>query len=132
MLDPDEYLPPNTFSWCENALEAVGVHGTIRFQDTTAEHEAVHIFAYQYLRQRIQLLHHTENPFLTLCTVPTGAYTWQPVIQQEGIVIVPDIGDEFPPLELEEDDREDENDAVDAVDQDVDDLDSSDTEEEVG
>lgn len=85
MLDLNEYLPAETKKWCDEKLAVFGHQYTqVNASEYFPDGSRVHCKVYLQLREAVNFhIASGMEPHLSLCTRPTGAWSWSPEIQQD-------------------------------------------------
>jgi len=81
LLDPEEYLPPESMNICTAALNAtdlMSASGEIDYYRTYIDGIPVHQITYLYLRKYLQNYITTTGRVPPVCQSPQGAYAWSP------------------------------------------------------
>jgi hypothetical protein len=77
LLDPEEYLPPESMNICTAALDATNLmsaSGEIDYYGTYIDGILVHQITYLYLRNYLQNYITTTGWIPPMCQSPQGAY----------------------------------------------------------
>lgn len=94
-VDLNTYLPLETKNWCDEKLAAFG-HQYTRVNAGEYFPDGSRVHCQVYLKLREALNTHIASglePHLSLCTKPTGAWDWNPELQQDITAIRREPGD---------------------------------------
>jgi hypothetical protein len=81
LLDPEEYLPPESMNICTAALDAtdlMSASGEIDYYCTYIDGIPVHQITYLYLQNYLENYITTTGWVPPVCQSPQGAYAWSP------------------------------------------------------